>query len=237
MGDVLYVVMPAYNEEENIERTVGEWYPLVERHDGGGGSRLVVVDDGSTDDTWDRLQELAADRPLMEPLTKPNGGHGPTLIYGYKHAVRAGADWVFQTDSDGQTDPDEFPLMWDSRDSYDAQFGNRTERGDGKDRAFVERTLCGILRHYFGVRMPDANAPFRLMSANFLRDYLPKLPEDYNLPNAMLSTYGVYYGRRVRFVPVTFKPRQAGKNTINVRRIVGIGWKALSDFRALSKAM
>ena len=227
--------MPAYNEAENIERTVNQWYPVVEAHDGGGASRLLVVDDGSRDDTRAKLDELAESRPLLDPVTKPNGGHGPALIFGYRRALDAGADWVFQTDSDGQTDPAEFPLMWDERDNYDAQFGNRTERGDGKDRAFVERTLCRILRHYFGVRMPDANAPFRLMSAGYLRDYLPKLPKDYNLPNAMLSTYGVYYGRRVRFVPVTFRPRQAGKHTINVKRIVGIGWRALADFRRLAR--
>ena len=235
MSDSLYIVMPAYNESENIARTVEDWYPVVEAHDGGGSSRLVVVNDGSKDDTYGRLLELAKDRPLLQPLDKPNGGHGPTLIFGYRHVIDSGADWVFQTDSDGQTDPTEFDAMWDARGSYDAQFGNRTERGDGKDRAFVERTLCRILKHYFGVSMPDANAPFRLMSAKFLGDYLPKLPADYNLPNAMLATYGVYYGRRVRFVPVTFKPRQAGKNTINVRRIVGIGWKALADFRRLAK--
>lgn len=125
--------------------------------------------------------------------------------------------------------------MWDECASYDAQFGNRSQRGDGHDRAFVERVLCRILRHYFGVRLPDANAPFRLMSSSYLSEYLPNLPEDYNLPNAKLSTYGVYYGRRIRFVPITFKPRQAGKNSINIRRIVGIGWRALSDFRKLAE--
>lgn len=237
MSDSLYIVMPAYNESENIARTVEDWYPIVEANDGNGSSRLVVVNDGSKDDTYVRLLELAKDRPLLQPLDKPNGGHGPTLIYGYRYAIDSGVDWVFQTDSDGQTDPAEFDAMWDVRGFYDAQFGNRTERGDGEDRAFVERTLCRILRHYFGVSMPDANAPFRLMSAQFLSDYLPKLPEDYNLPNAMLATYGVYYGRRVRFVPVTFKPRQAGKNTINIKRIAGIGWKALSDFRRLAKEL
>ncbi|MBR3225017.1 MAG: glycosyltransferase family 2 protein [Atopobiaceae bacterium] len=237
MSESLHIVMPAYNESENIARTVSDWYPVVERHDEDGSSRLVVVNDGSTDDTYERLLELAKDRPLLEPLDKPNGGHGPALIYGYKHALGSGVDWVFQTDSDGQTDPAEFDVMWDARGSYDAQFGNRTERGDGKDRAFVERTLCRILRHYFGVSIPDANAPFRLMSAAYLAEYLPKLPDDYNLPNAMLSTYGVYYGRKVRFVPVSFKPRQAGTNTINVKRIAKIGVEALADFRRFAKAM
>lgn len=235
MKETLYIVIPAYNEAENINRTVNQWYPIVMEHDGGGASRLLVVDDGSKDDTRSKLDKLSGSRPLLKPVTKPNGGHGSALIFGYRYAIDSGADWVFQTDSDGQTDPAEFPLMWNERSDYDAQFGNRTERGDGKDRAFVERTLCMILRHYFGVRIPDANAPFRLMSAEYLREFLPKLPEDYNLPNAMLSTFGVYYGRRVRFVPVTFKPRQAGKNTINVRRIVSIGWKALADFRKLAR--
>lgn len=235
MSDVLKIVIPAYNESQNIERTVRDWYPVVEAHNGGGKSRLVIVNDGSKDDTYDKLLELAKDFPMLEPMTKQNGGHGPTLIVGYKHAIASGADFVFQTDSDGQTDPAEFEQMWEARHDYDAQFGNRTERGDGNDRAFVEKTLCRILKHYFGVEMPDANAPFRLMSADFLRDYLPKLPVDYNLPNAMLSTYGVYYDRKVRFVPITFKPRQAGTNTINVKRIVKIGWDALADFRRLSQ--
>lgn len=178
----MYIVVPAYNESENVSQLVEKWYPVVERHDDGGLSRLIVIDDGSEDDTYERLQALAADRPLLVALTKTNSGHGPTLIYGYRHALGVGADWVFQTDSDGQTDPSEFDLMWDARADYDAQFGNRTERGDGRGRAFAERTLCRVLRHYFGVCIPDANAPFRLMSAQYLADYLPRLPEDYNLP-------------------------------------------------------
>ena len=150
MNDVLYIVIPAYNEEENIGRTVSQWYSVVESHDGCGKSALVIVNDGSTDDTWRQLQELAKTRPLMIPLAKENEGHGPTLIYGYNYALEAGADWVFQTDPDGQTDPYEFSAFWDSRHDYDAQFGNRTERGDGKDRAFVERTLCRILHLFLG---------------------------------------------------------------------------------------
>lgn len=233
--ETLYVVIPAYNESENIEGCVDDWYPVVLEHDAGGRSRLVVLDDGSKDDTYRKLQELAKTHPLLMPVTKPNSGHGPTLIHGYRYALDSGADWVFQTDSDGQTDPSEFEQMWTARQEYEAQFGNRTVRGDGEDRAFVERTLCRILRHYFGVSVPDANAPFRLMSAKYLADYLPKLPEDYNLPNAMLTTYGVYFHRKVRFVPISFSPRQAGKNSINIKRIVGIGWHALADFRRLKR--
>lgn len=235
--DCLYIVVPAYNESENIKNLVDDWYPVVERHDGKGRSRLVVINDGSRDNTYEILEELAKERPFLHPLTKPNGGHGPTVLYGYRYALQQGADYIFQTDSDGQTNPDEFEAFWSERKNYDAVFGNRTVRGDGNDRAFVEKTLCRILKHYFGVTIPDSNAPFRLMTAAYLREYLPKMPEDYNLPNVMLTTFGIYYHRKVRFIPITFKPRQGGTNSINVKKITKIGWQALKDFKAIRRKM
>ena len=48
--DTLYIVIPAYNESENIKRTIEEWCPVVEKHNGGGASRLVIINDGSRDD-------------------------------------------------------------------------------------------------------------------------------------------------------------------------------------------
>ena len=227
--DTLYIVMPAYNESEGIVDTITQWYPIVERV--GGNSRLVVVDDGSKDATLEILRQYARSHPLLMPLTKPNGGHGPALIFGYGYAVKRNADYVFQTDSDGQTSPREFWQMWEKREQYDAQFGNRTVRGDGRDRAFVESTLCKIVHHYFKVDVPDANAPFRLMSRAFLETYLPSIPVDYNLPNVMLVVFGAYRHDRIRFVPITFDVRRTGTNSINVGKIVGIGWRALSDFR------
>ena len=95
----------------------------------------------------------------------------------------------------------------------------------------MESTLCKIVYHYFKVDVPDANAPFRLMSRAFLETYLPSIPVDYNLPNVMLVVFGAYRHDRIRFVPITFDVRRTGTNSINVGKIVGIGWRALSDFR------
>lgn len=235
--DTLYIVMPAYNEEGSIESVIHEWYPVVERHSGGGKSRLVIVNDGSRDDTLARARALMADKPLLEVLDKPNSGHGPTVIYAYHYAITSGADYIFQTDSDGQTDPNEFEEFWERKEQYDGVFGERRVRGDGKDRAFVERVVCFLLRLYFGVRVPDANAPFRLMKAQTVEKYLGKLPDDYNLPNIMMTTYFAYYNEKMTFCPITFKPRQAGTNSINIKKIIKIGWKALGDFRMLKKDM
>lgn len=237
MSDTLYIVMPAYNEEENIKTTLDAWYPIIEKYNVDGSSRLVVVNDGSKDNTYQMMLEYAETHPLFTPLTKPNGGHGPTVIYAYDYAVKQGADWIFQTDSDGQTDPNEFDAFWNDRNDYDALFGNRTERGDGQSRALVEKVVCLLVRCFFGVKVPDANAPFRLMRAEKVKQYLTKLKPDYNLPNIMMTTYFVYYKNRVDFRPITFKPREKGTNSINVKKIVKIGQAALKDFRELKKTL
>jgi len=235
--DKLFIVMPAYNEEENIKTTLDAWYPIVEKHSAGGESRIVVVDDGSKDSTYKMMLEYAETHPLFTPLTKPNGGHGPTVIYAYDYAIKNGADYIFQTDSDGQTDPDEFEAFWNEREQYDGIFGYRNVRGDGKSRAFVEKVVCFLLKIYFGVKIPDANAPFRLMKTATVEKYLYRLAPDYNLPNIMITTYFVYYKEKVKFNTISFKPREKGTNTINFKKIFKIGWKALKDFRLLKKGM
>ncbi len=231
----LYVVIPAYNEELNIERCVNGWYPVVEAHNGDGNSRLVVVNDGSKDRTGEKLRELAASRPLLVPVTKENGGHGSAVLYGYRFAMDNGAEWIFQTDSDGQTDPAEFEAFWQQRGGYDAVLGYRPVRGDGKARKFVENVVCLLLRIIFGVRVKDANAPFRLMKASLVRKYIGKLPPDFNIPNIMFTTYFAYFKEKVLFLPVSFAPRKAGKNSVNLKKIVRIGWKAVGDFRRLRR--
>lgn len=233
--DTLYVVVPAYNEQENIERFVDEWYSVVERHNESGESRLVVINDGSKDDTYAKMQELAKTRPLFKPLTKPNGGHGSTVLFGYRHAIEQGADYVFQTDSDGQTNPDEFEQFWNLRNEYDAIIGNRNSRQDGASRVFVEATLLLILRVVFGVSIPDSNAPFRLMNTKLVQKYIAKMPKNYNLPNVMLTTYFAYFHEKVKFIDISFKPRQGGVNSINLKKIAKIGWEAIGDFVNLRK--
>ena len=196
----------------------------------GDISRLVVINDGSKDRTYEKLKELAERRPFLLPLTKPNEGHGPTVLFGYRYAIEKGAAWVFQTDSDGQTNPVEFEQFWEKRNEYSAIIGNRVVRGDGKDRKFVENTVCFLLRLIFGVKIEDANAPFRLMRTTLIQKYINKLPMDFNLPKIMFTTYFVYFKEKILFIPITFKPREKGTNSINPKKIIKIGWKAVGDF-------
>ena len=234
--DTLYIVMPAYNEEENIESVVRSWYPVLKGK--SESSRLVIADSGSRDRTHEILEQLrSGEFPQLEILHTDNQYHGPKVIALYKHAIASGADYIFQTDSDGQTDPEEFGAFWKARRKYAGIFGNRKVRGDGKDRALVEKVVCALVLLYFGVKIPDANAPFRLMKAQTVAKYIDKMPEDYNLPNIMMTTYFAYYREPTAFRTISFKPRQAGVNSVNIPRIVKIGWNALGDFHKLKKDM
>ena len=111
--DRLIIVIPAYNEEENIENVVAQWHPIVEKT--GGDSRLFVINDGSTDRTQEELDQLQGKYPQLRTVKKENQGHGATILYGYRCAIAEGADYIFQTDSDGQTLPEEFWKLWSDR--------------------------------------------------------------------------------------------------------------------------
>jgi len=235
--DILYIIIPAYNEEENIMQVIEDWYPIVQAHDGGGASRLVVIDDGSKDKTFTIMQEAAASRPLLCPITKPNSGHGATVLYGYHYALDHGADYVFQTDSDGQTLPEEFEPFWAQREIYDMIIGWRKGRQDGASRVFVTKTLKTVIKVCFDVTVKDANTPYRLMKAETLKKYIDLIPQDFNLSNVLLSVIYQKKGCSVLYIPITFRPRQGGINSINMKKIFKIGKQALIDFRELDRVI
>lgn len=237
----LFIVMPAYNEEANIEYVVGAWYPIL---DGKSlDSCLVIADSGSTDSTHKILLDLKKRFPKLEILENTGKKHGPKVIALYNYVIefadKSGKDdvFVFQTDSDGQTSPEEFEWFWNNRNDFDGIFGNRNARKDGALRVFVEKVVCLLLKIYFGVKIPDANAPFRLMNVSTLKKYVCRFDKDYDLPNIMITTFFSFYNERVAFKDVSFKPRNAGKNSINIPNIVKIGWNALGEFRRFKRSM
>ena len=231
----LYIVIPAYNETENLDHVINDWYPVILQHQANGNSRLVIINDGSTDNTYDVLLKYAKTYPLLVSLTKENGGHGSAVLYGYNYAIEEKADYIFQTDSDGQTNPKEFEQFWQELENYDALIGSRSSRGDGASRKFAEKVLLMLLHMIFGVKMPDANAPYRLMKRELLEKYISRMPEDYFLPNVMLTTYFVYFKEKIKFIDISFRPRQGGTNSINFKKIINVGWQSLRDFRNFRK--
>lgn len=233
--DKLYIIIPAYNEEETIKQVIDDWYPVVERI--GNDSRLVIINDGSKDHTYEIIQRYAAAHPCLLPLTKENGGHGATVLYGYHYAIENGANYVFQTDSDGQTLPAEFDAFWALRNEYDMIIGHRNKREDGVSRIFVTKVLKFVLWVCFGVSVTDANTPFRLLNTGILKQYIDKVPKDFNLSNVLISVIYTKNHLKVKYIPITFRPRQGGVNSINLPKICKIGRQAVRDFRTINRSL
>lgn len=233
--DKLYIIIPAYNEEENIAEVIRSWYPIVETL--GNGSRLVIIDDGSKDSTYEIMKQQEESLEYFEPVTKPNGGHGATILYGYHYALKAGANYIFQTDSDGQTIPEEFWPFWEQRKNYDMVIGHRRGRQDGFSRVIVTKTLKYVLWLCFHVKVTDANTPFRLMKAGTLKKYIGLIPENFNLSNVLISVIFAKKKLAVRYLPITFRPRQGGVNSINMKKIIRIGKQAFKDFRRMNESI
>ena len=226
--DRLIIVIPAYNEEENIENVVAQWHPIVEKT--GGDSRLFVINDGSTDRTQEELDHLQGKYPQLRTVKKENQGHGATILYGYRCAIAEGADYIFQTDSDGQTLPEEFWQFWEKRQKCGLLIGYRQKREDGLSRIFVTRILRLVLFLIFGTWVKDANTPYRLMDGKQLAKVLKRIPSGFFLSNVLMTVIYEKHHLYVEYIPITFRPRQAGKNSINMKRIIKIGRQAFADF-------
>ncbi|MEZ3591675.1 MAG: glycosyltransferase family 2 protein [Muribaculaceae bacterium] len=234
--DNIYIVMPAYNEEETILDVVAQWHrTALDIQASGADVTLMIANDGSNDNTMAILNSLTEKYPLLVPIDKPNSGHGPTLFYLYGEAINRGADFIFQTDSDGQTDPSEIWPMWEQRHSYDFQIGHRSHRKDGRGRIFAAKVLKLVVRATFGVNVIDANAPFRLMRASALKSIMEVIPQDFFLTNVAISAIAVKKGLRCRWIPITFRQRQGGVNSINIKRIFMIGYKAIGELHDINK--
>lgn len=234
----IFFVMPAYNEEANIEQVIAQWHTVVNTLvSQGTDARLVIANDGSKDSTFAKMSALKAAYPRLVPLDKKNSGHGATLLYLYDYALRHGADYIFQTDSDGQTDPAEFAQFWEQRMNYDMQIGHRSGRQDGLSRIAVTKVLKAVVALTFHVSVTDANTPFRLMKSAAIRPILDLIPPGFFLSNVAIAAIGKKKGLKCRWLPITFKPRQGGVNSINLRRIFKIGAKAIGDFYKINRSL
>jgi glycosyltransferase involved in cell wall biosynthesis len=206
----LIVVMPVYNEEDAVGGVIEAWLAALEG--AGAAFRLLLLDDGSTDGTPDVLSRYKAD-PRLEIVRKPNSGHGPTILEGYRRAVGQ-APWVFQVDSDGELPPEPFAELWSRREDYDVLLGERTDRRQGLGRRALSAGSRAVVRLVFGAGVRDVNVPYRLMRSAQLGCFLDFLPPDTFAPNVILSGMFNRAGLRVYQHPIPVRPRAAGKSSL-----------------------
>jgi glycosyltransferase involved in cell wall biosynthesis len=227
---MLSIVIPAYNEEENIEQTVREWNREVLSRI--PGSELIVVNDCSTDRTGEILMRLAREVPVLHPLTPEcNGGHGRALRHGFDFVTQ---DWVFQTDSDRQHVPTDFWELWKVKDESDFVLGVRSTRADGKVRIFITAIMRLANFALWGLWIRDANCPFKLMRREPMQHVLAGIPRDSFIPMVMLSILCRKMKYRVSEVVVTHLPRRAGYQSLSgLMKWIKVGSRCLRQLMAL----
>lgn len=204
----LSVVLPAYNEEANVERVVREVVSFLDGLD--LDYEVVVVNDGSRDRTGEILARLAAEVPRLRPQTHPqNRGYGAALRTGFDAASKR---YVFYMDGDGQFDIRELERLLPLADEDTIVTGYRIERRDPFIRRLNARLFGGFLvRVLLGVRVRDLNCAFKLIPKKVL-DAIT-LESTGALINAELYGRAVRKGFGIREIGVHHYPRTAGVQT------------------------
>jgi glycosyltransferase involved in cell wall biosynthesis len=152
-------VIPAYNEARFIADVISRAKKHVDH--------VVVVDDGSTDET----AEIAAKNGAILIVHERNMGKWIALRDGFKKALEISSDLIVQLDGDGQHDPDEIPKFIDALKEFDVVVGYRSKKGMPLIRRFSNFITTAMLRMFFSLNISDSQCGYRA----YRREALAKL--------------------------------------------------------------
>ena len=193
------IIVPAFNEQATIAEVLAGITAL------DGGYEIIVVDDGSDDETPRQAEQaevtvISHDRRM---------GYGAALKAGVRHAA---ADVVLFFDADGQHDPADIPRVLDALADCDMAIGDRHSDGQGRRRG-VGRGVFSLLGNYIaGTRIPDINSGLRAMSKDVLLKYLHLMPSGYSFTTTSTLAF-LKSGRRAAYVPICVRGR-AGRGRV-----------------------
>lgn len=208
MNKVL-IIIPAYNEAENIERVVDN---IVENF---SGYDYIVVNDGSKDNTVDVCRK----RKYNFLDLSINLGIGGAVQTGYKYAKDNGYDIAVQIDGDGQHDIAylENMLQYLISGEADIVIGSRFIEFEGFQSSAARRTGIKILSTLIfmctGCKVRDVTSGFRAVNKRFIDIYARSYPNDYPEPEAIVAA--VMQGGKIKECPVIMRERENGTSSIN----------------------
>lgn len=219
---MIWVVLPALNEAENLEVLIPRVVEALRQT--RQACKILVVNDGSTDDTAAVCRRLMDDHPgLVETIAwRRNLGKSPALQRGFDHALGGGADTIIMMDADGQDDPDELGRLLEGLEGADLVTGARLKRND----RFVKRTTSklynGVTRRLSGAPGRDFNSGYKAMRAEVAASVSPML---YGEMHRYLTVLAHHAGYLVTEVPVQHHSRMSGASKYGLARF----WRGFAD--------
>jgi dolichol-phosphate mannosyltransferase len=222
----VWVLVPTYNEAENLE-------PLVQAvRRAVTGAQVLVIDDGSPDGTGAIADRLAAAHEDVTVLHRPGkGGLGSAYVTGFVHALDAGAATVVQMDADFSHDPRDVPRLLERvAAGADLALGSRYVPGGGITdwgplRRGVSRGGCAYARCLLGVGVRDLTGGFKAWRATTLQalDYVSVRSQGYAF-QVELTYRAVQLALRVDEVPIVFRERAHGRSKMSARIALEAAW-------------
>ncbi len=198
------VVLPAFNEKENI----GETILSIRTH--LPGCEILVVDDGSTDGTGEIARQAGA-RVCVHPY---NIGNGAAVKTGLRNAR---GDWVILMDADGQHDPADIAGLLAHRDRYDMVVGALGKDSETRwHRDLANRIFNRLASYVTRFKVHDLTSGFRLLRRATARQFIYLLPNTFSYPSTITMAY-LRSGRSVKYVPIRTRARK-GKSKIRLAR-------------------
>ena len=213
MTKELIVVLPVYNEAQIIQTVIKDWASTL---------RALAIDfelraynDGSKDATLIKLQEISNLYPELSIIDKPNSGHGPTILKGYRDAD---AVFIFQVDSDNEMKAKYFEALWKERTNYDFIIGRREFSFKVPlPRRIVSFMAKKAVHFFYGHGISDVNAPYRLMRKERFVTIYEAIPANTFAPNVILSGMAIRQKLRIKdcFIPTDFR----ATGTVSIQRM------------------
>ena len=200
----LAVVIPVYNEAENIPALLRDWQPVFQAI--GAGYTMIFIDDGSTDDSIALLRARERTDPHLQVHQQPNAGHGPAILKGY--GMTGEAAWIFQIDSDHQLDTAAFHTLWANRNDYDLLLAEREQKNASPARQGLSRITGWMVKALYGSGVKDINSPYRLIRGSDLKQAVAKIPAGSFAPNVLLTAW--FIGKKNRIFTTTTELRREG---------------------------
>ena len=225
----LAIIIPVYNEEENIEKVINDWRKILEKKK----FDIIVINDGSKDKTKLILDKIKKKSSNIKVINKLNGGHGESIYLGYKYATKKKYKFIFQVDSDDQFSASDFKALWKLKDkSYDLIMGYRQYRKDPLLRIFLSKVVLRLFfLIYFKKNISDANIPYRLMKIKFLDKFIKNSSKKYIAPNILMTLYA----KSVLSIKVKHFQRSKGVIRWPLRRLFYFGVRLIVEIAEWKK--